>query len=205
MRWLTIGTLLLTVFFANVVRGEIIWTGDLNPADPTTWTIGTNGTIGNTADGTLEITNGRLRRNRSGYIGYEPLSTGQVTVDGAGSTWANSRSLRVGYWGDGTLEITGGGAVSSDFHSSIGYGSGSTGEVTVDGAGSTWNNSTHLQVGYSGTGTLEITGGAAVRSYNSWIGYYSGSPGQVTVDGAGRPGPTAATSRSATDTGETGC
>ena len=45
------------------------------------------------------------------------------------------------------------------YHGYIGYNSGSTGTVTVDGAGSKWTNSGGLYVGYSGSGTLNITNG----------------------------------------------
>ena len=57
--------------------------------------------------------------------------------------------------------------------------------VTVSGTGSTWTNSSALYVGYSGSGTLNITDGGAVSSTYGYIGYNSGSTGAVTVDGTG--------------------
>jgi len=60
--------------------------------------------------------------------------------------------------------------------------------VTVSGTGSNWTNSGDVYVGYSGSGTLNITGGAAVSNNNysyCHIGYDSGSTGVVTVNGAG--------------------
>ncbi len=54
---------------------------------------------------------------------------------------------RVGEYGSGTLNITGGGAVSGH-RGYIGSQSGSTGEVTVDGPGSTLTNSYEFYVGY---------------------------------------------------------
>ncbi len=76
-----------------------------------------------------------------GHIGYNAGSSGLVTVNGTGSTWTNGSSLYVGDYGTGNLSITNGGSVTnSSFYSVnfIGYNSGSSGTVTVDGAGSTW-------------------------------------------------------------------
>ena len=67
----------------------------------------------------------------------------------------------------------------------IGDFSGSTGVVTVDGAGSTWTNSADLNVGAAGNGTLTIRNGGAVSNGYGFIGSDSGSTGAATVDGAG--------------------
>ena len=53
----------------------------------------------------------------------------------------------------------------------IGADPGSTGAVTVDGAGSTWTNSGDLYVGNSGTGTLTIRNGGTVSNGFGFIGY----------------------------------
>jgi T5SS/PEP-CTERM-associated repeat protein len=124
MRWSTLATLLLTVFFANAVRGDITWTGDLDPADPNTWTSGTDGTIGKAADGELAITSGGAVSDSRGYIGLVSGSTGQVTVDGTGSTWTSDHNLHIGSNGNGTLKIAGAASVSSD-NGLVGYGFGS--------------------------------------------------------------------------------
>jgi T5SS/PEP-CTERM-associated repeat protein len=83
-------------------------------------------------------------------------------VDGSGSSW-NSSDLTVGNSGNGTLNITGGGAVST-YSADIGYESGATGVVAVDGPGSTWNSSYDLTVGRSGNGTLTCS----YRSRGDW-------------------------------------
>jgi T5SS/PEP-CTERM-associated repeat protein/autotransporter-associated beta strand protein len=57
--------------------------------------------------------------------------------------------------------------------------------VTVNGAGSTWTNSSDLTVGGDGIGKLNITGGGAVSNTIGTIGASSGSNGSVTVDGVG--------------------
>jgi len=142
--------------------------------------------VGYAGSGSLSITGGATVSNSWGYIGYGSGSTGVVTVDGSGSRWANSKNLYIGQSGSGTLSITGGAAVSSSYNSYIGYGSSSTGIVTVDGPGSTWTNSNDLIVGYGGSGTLHITGGATVSVDDStFVGYSSVPTGLIDFGSAG--------------------
>ncbi len=142
--------------------------------------------VGNSGNGTLSITNGATVRSSNSYIGDETGSTGMVTLDGIDSTWTNSGGLYVGNAGNGILSITNGASVSNSEVAYIGYESGSTGKVTVDGVGSTWTNNGWLQIGrWDSSGTLNITNGATVSNSYGFIG---GSPDQVcavTVDGAG--------------------
>ncbi len=130
------------------------------------------------AGGTLNITSGGSVSNTYGYIGY---SSG-VTVDGTGSTWTNSGEFYVGYNGSGTLSITNGGTVISGDPNYIGYNSGSTGVVTVSDSGSTWTSKTDLYIGYSGSGTLNITSGGSVTvAGTTYVGYNDGST--ATING----------------------
>ena len=119
------------------------------------------GAPGGSGSGVLNITGGGQVSNSDGRIGYNSGSTGEVTVDGTGSTWTNSSDLNVGRNGNGTLNVTNGGAVSSRT-GYIGHHSGSMSEVTVNGPGSTWTNRSSLRVGYYGSGVLNITGGGLV-------------------------------------------
>ena len=147
--------------------------------------------VGNYGKGTLNITGGTVDYV-GGSIGYNSGSTGVVTVDGANSKLIYNTRFYIGDSGNGTLNITAGGTVINfyDGDCRIGYNSGSTGVVTVDGANSKWtdgsysSSNTYIDVGYSGHGTLNITGGGTVRNQNGYIGYSSGSTGVVTVDGA---------------------
>ena len=177
---------LCLVCFASPTHAGIATTGDVDPAEPATWTSGTTGYIGKTTSGTMDITTDSDVLSWRGYIGNSSDSTGEVTVDGAGSTWTNDDDVFVGYYGNGTLNITNGGGVNNHY-SKIGYYSSSTSTVTVDGAGSTWWNMYPITVGGYGNGTLNIKNGGVVNSNykvdSDSIGYFSGSMGAVTVDG----------------------
>ena len=140
--------------------------------------------VGNSGDGTLDITNGGAVSNTGGVIADIAGSNGSVTVDGVGSSWTNANSLVISRFGNGTLGITNGGAVSST-DGIIASGNGSIASVTVDGAGSSWTNANDLYVGFDGDGTLDITNGSTVSNTDGYIAYEDISISSVTVDGAG--------------------
>ncbi|MBN1853128.1 MAG: hypothetical protein JW829_10410 [Pirellulales bacterium] len=182
-------TILITT--ASIARADITWSGDLDPADPTTWTSDTVGCVGNIADGTLTIDGDSDLLTRQGEIGDKAGVTGEVNVDGTGSTWTSSRRISVGGHGSGTLAITNGGAVSS-CDSLISIFGESTGEVTVDDSGSTWTNNGLFIVGFEGNGLVNITNGGVVKSDTGTakciigsIGYQRNSTGEVNVIGNG--------------------
>jgi T5SS/PEP-CTERM-associated repeat protein len=171
-------------FLAPFTHAALTYSGDVSPADPSTWTSSTRAYVGKTASGSLTVDDGSGVVSAWGYLGHEAGSTGTVIVDGAGSTWTGSYYLYVGHSGTGSLSITNGGTVTN-LYGFVGYGSGGSGTVYVDGAGSTWTNSKKLEVGSSGTGSLSITNGGEVGGINGIIGSKSGSSGTVIVDGAG--------------------
>ena len=106
-------------------------------------------------------------------------TTGNVTPDPTTSTGF----LYIGRTDDGELTIDDGSdVVSSRGH--LGFESGVTGTVTVDGIGSTWTGGSHIYVGREGHGILTVTGGGTVTS-SAWgiMGDVAGSTGVVTVDG----------------------
>jgi T5SS/PEP-CTERM-associated repeat protein/autotransporter-associated beta strand protein len=118
---------------------------------------------------------------------------GGSTVTVTASTpqsWSTSDTLRAGQSSSGSLNIEQGGAVSSA-GAYVGNTAGSTGTITVDGAGSTWTSNANLSIGLNGNGTLNIrnggsastTGGATTTS----VGGNSGGSGvgTITVTGSG--------------------
>jgi len=116
--------------------------------------------------------------------------------DGTGATQATngmnwdpvagnaSNHLFVGLTAKGQLNISAGDDVSND-GCSVAHNSSSQGEVTITGAGSTWDLNSYCYVGNSGTGKVTISNGAVVSSRDSHIGKTSSGVGTVTVTGAG--------------------
>lgn len=116
----------------------------------------------------------------------------QVTIDGGASEtipgtqsnpWNIGAPLTVGNFNTGTLTVSNGGTVN-DTVGIMGYNSGSTGNATVTGAGSSWTNTSDLFVGVSGTGTLNVQDGGAVSNAWGYLGLDPGSTGNATVTGA---------------------
>ena len=154
-----------------------------------TWYNGGQLVIGYEGSGTLNITGGgQVTTHYYPVIGSFASSTGNVvTVSGAGSMWVNEwSSMTIGDAGSGTLNISDGGVVVSPYIY-IGTGIDSTGTVvTVDGTNSRLDSRGTLDVGRSGTATLNITGGGLVTSSRVYIGLSNTSNGNiVTVDGFG--------------------
>ena len=150
-----------------------------------------SGTMGAGYDGTgmMGISDGIIIESTYGYIGYKSGSTGEVTVEGAGSAWINSRDLYIGgseYSGgaNGILNVINGAEVRSE-KAYVGDKVGSTGEVTVEGNGSTWTTNYEVVVGNSGSGELNVTDGGRARHSLLYIGEKSGSIGKITADGTG--------------------
>ena len=142
--------------------------------------------------GTLAI-NGITVHSAGGELGCKAGSSGTATVDGTASQWINDGELYVGNAGSGMLNVKGGGTVTvaNGQGVSIGCGAGPTSTVTVDGVGSTLNASgtdssfasSGLNVGYYGSGQLNVTNGGNVNSSDCFIGYMSA--GSVSVSGSG--------------------
>jgi T5SS/PEP-CTERM-associated repeat protein len=150
-----------------------------------TWSIAYSLFIGKYGKGALEITNGGDISSRNTYVGQEYGSNGVVTVSGVGSTWTNTYETRIGIRGEATMDIINGGYVYNELSCRIGDQFGSTGAVTVRGAGSTWTITDGLTIGFTGVGTLDITNGGAVSNTGSGIGGAFDSTGTVTVSGSG--------------------
>jgi outer membrane autotransporter protein len=153
--------------------------------------------VGSSGEGTLTITNGGEVLNADSSlgvtIGENVGSNGTVTVDGAGSNFTNIQSsVIVGNSGSGTLNILNGGTVSNAF-GSIGGSAGGEGTVTVDGAGSSWNNTLQtLYLGESGSGTLNIINDGVVNvnsgSGTVLLGRYGSGSGTLNIGNGGAAG-----------------
>jgi T5SS/PEP-CTERM-associated repeat protein len=150
----------------STAQAAIVATGDVDPADPSTWNPLINAYIGKTGDGSVIVETSGSINCRSGYIGYGSGARGVVTMNGSGSTWVSNVDLFIGCSGIGDLTIVNG-ALVGNRDAYIGDASGSSGTVTVSGIGSKWNLSGlfrgSLGVGRSGVGMLNIDGGGSVK------------------------------------------
>ena len=137
-------------------------------------------------------------------IGQTATGTGTVTVNGPGAQFNTAQNFTVGGFGTGILIISNGATVTTTLATpilqsgaDIGLRAGSSGAVTVNGAGAPpgstiWTINSSLNVGRAGTGTLTIENGGRVVSsasvFDNSIGdSTSGVPGfgTVTVNGPG--------------------
>jgi fibronectin-binding autotransporter adhesin len=149
------------------------------------WSMASLFTVGFSGLGNLTIANGGSVISGESYVGRESGSDGMVLVTDANSIWnTQANPLNVGYNGTGSLTIANGGYVSSGT-GYMGYASGSSGSVLVDGANSTWSLPANgLYVGYDGLGNLTISNGGNVATGTARIGFESDSSGTVLVTGA---------------------
>ena len=99
--------------------------------------------------------------------------------------WEVGGNLVVGYNAPATLQVDAASVVNSASGILAAYDS-SSGEVTVSGSGSAWNNSGALLVGRVGTGTLNIENGGSVTNQSyGYLGLGETTTGTVNVTGAG--------------------
>jgi T5SS/PEP-CTERM-associated repeat protein len=146
---------------------------------------GYNGGVG----GQLRIqSGGRLSSNVIMFVHGNAANRSLVEVSG-GSSMLNSEisagHLQVGF---GEVRIEDGAQVVNT-GANVGFQSGYTALVHVDGPGSSWRSSGILRIGshyfgVGGSGLLQVTNGGSVAFKDAYLGEYAGSTGRVVVDGA---------------------
>jgi fibronectin-binding autotransporter adhesin len=117
---------------------------------------------------TLNLTGGRVDITEHARIGQAAGSTGIVSVSGAGTVLANTVAgttgiIRVGANGTGSLSVTAGATVNA-LNLYLGLSVGSTGDMLIDGPGSTVNSSYMFRVGTGGNGTLTVRNGGTLNA-----------------------------------------
>jgi T5SS/PEP-CTERM-associated repeat protein len=132
------------------------------------------------------------------FIGYETVSTGDNRLEITGGSSLNfgnnsDDDLNVGHRGNGTLIVNDGSTVSGYFLSA-GAVAGSTGNVTIDGSGTTANLQS-LFAGNSGTGDVTVSGGAQMNlqmtgstTANLTVGDSDVGVGTLTITGTNGTG-----------------
>lgn len=160
------------------------------------WTV-ENGslTVGEVGRGTLRIEDGGVVSvGHPVFLGYSAGATGGIYVDGVGSRFTllstfPGHDLKIGEDGHGILEITNGGRVETGIagdHLSwavLADQFGTSGNVLVDGEGSSWAIGSTLALGYRGSGTMVISDGGQVTSKAGSVGVLAGSQGFVDLQG----------------------
>lgn len=136
------------------------------------------------SDSTLNITNGGIVTDNSGYVGAGNNATGRVNISGAGSAWQNASLLMVGSNGDGSVVVSDGGSLTSA-GSYVGAASGSRGDILVTGANSTWINNGDMRFGeYGGNTSLTINNNGFVKTDNIIIANDATSTGVLNIGSA---------------------
>ena len=145
-------------------------------------------------DGVLTVDGGTFDPGTSNFTINGNSATDNPTlrfVNGASNNGlTDNLTLTVGYYtGDAATVDIESGAVVASATAYLGYyghnTSSATGTVTVAGVGSRWTNIGLLNVGYHGSGILNITDGGAVSDTSGKLGANNYSSGQVTVSGPG--------------------
>jgi T5SS/PEP-CTERM-associated repeat protein len=142
----------------------------------TSATINSNVAIGNVGTGFLTLESGaRFSANSFINIGSSNTARGTVSVAGAGSRMTAGLAIGVGVLGDGVLDIGAGGTVSTPGSGSItiGQSPGSSGEVTISGAGASMSAGAIFLGGTFSSGggpsVLTIGPGASVTSNTTML------------------------------------
>jgi len=164
-----LAVLLLTQFGATSASGQ-------------TLTIDTDTTISSTLfpTGLLIRDGAKLTIGAGGFVDSAGTSTIYNANVGGSGTLA----------GNGILEISAGGKLAN-YIGYVGNAADISGQATVTGAGSSWQSSSFLYVGFNGSGTLTVSDGATVTgginttAEGTRIGYNAPGSGTVLVTGAG--------------------
>jgi fibronectin-binding autotransporter adhesin len=146
--------------------------------------------VGSLGTGTLTVQSGGTVSTTTFGVGVSASALGTATITGSGSTVNASGALIIGQVGTGSMTVSAGAVVNANSASitRVGSQSGSSGSLTVTGAGSQFNvTASALQLGESGSSTLLVSAGGVltVGSQGTIIGTNVGGTGIATVTGAG--------------------
>ncbi|MES9880867.1 MAG: hypothetical protein ABW185_08305, partial [Sedimenticola sp.] len=186
--------------------------------------------VGGSGSGTLTVEDGASVVSGESYLGHTTTASGTAIIDGSGSKWRTTGYFALGRYagatgkatvtngglldadslivigdnGTGSVTVTNGGTLNSA-GSILGYGNTGSGEVTVQGVGSSWITNTldvgGISSGNGGTGLISVSDGGLLdvigtgRFWNDGsmeisggsarAGNWSLEGGAVTVSGTG--------------------
>ncbi|MFN3168862.1 MAG: beta strand repeat-containing protein [Phycisphaeraceae bacterium] len=154
----------------TVSNGAVVTFTDPTPAGGTpavgTITLGDDGN----GEGTLTVTG-------AGSLVQTTNANGQWFIGGSGNETG----------GTGVANILAGGQGVAGGRTVLGWGSGASGTLNVDGPGSVFDaNGDYILVGFNGTGQMNVTNGAVVNANRVFVADAAGSAGStLTIDGPG--------------------
>ena len=148
--------------------------------------------VGVEGKGSLTLTNGGVvslgGSDNVFSLGAIEGGEGSLLIDGPSALGANG-SGRIGDWGIGDATVSGGGSLSFDSDNFdnllIGYHEGAEGNLTVTGSGTTVTTGgldNTIQVGWAGTGTLDLEDSAQLRTLQLEAGRFG--DGTINIDNA---------------------
>ena len=141
--------------------------------------------VGFQGDGTLSVSTGGDTSTSSGAlsIGHDSsTAVGVANYNGLGTTHAGN--ITVGNLGTGTLNVSN--AATLQGQTIVGNVAGSIGTINLDGIGSSIDSTNATNIGFGGTGSLNITNGAIFNNTDQFrIANNTGSQGTVTVENSG--------------------
>ncbi len=169
-------------------------TGSIVLTNQASLSLGQDTFIGDGGSGNLSIGSGCQvaltgNGNTKFGVGNAQGSSGSISVLDGGNLNVDALCI-VGVDGNGFVGVGNGGMVQS-IAVSLGAGSGALGTVVVDGAGSIWNSSGNVFIGYAneGSGKWTVSSGGALNIVGTdpqfGLGELTGTTGELDVDGSG--------------------
>ncbi len=141
--------------------------------------------VGISGVGALTVNNGSVYAWGGIWLGQNSGASGTLSATGPNSHIYNNGILYIGNDGAGAFSLSNGAYFSGTYVSVAANAAGSSGTLTLDGAGTSFSLYNQLHVGQVGTGTLSITNGAQASGTHAVLGTSAGAVGTATVDGAG--------------------
>ncbi len=145
-------------------------TGDgrliVDGTDSTYLGSGTQVTVGEEGAGTMTVRNGGELAVDSIFVGNVAGSSGTLNVDGTGSVVTTAQGVTVASSGNAVVNVTNGGLMAFSGPEpgfGIAENTGSTGSVTIDGAGSEIRSGA-FQIGESGQATVTVSNGGKLSA-----------------------------------------
>lgn len=161
-------------------------TGDVTPTPPAAGgTVNAPFRVGQTGLGTIAVTLGTPVNVTGGnaIFGDAAAGTGVATLNGLGSNLTTTGLLIVGNNGVGSISASAAARIIVGDDATLGVTGNASGDVFVDGLGSTFTVTDKLVIGDAGNSLVQLTAGGKATAANSTIGQSAGSDGRLTVSG----------------------